>query len=159
MNIKLNLMIRLLIILVVSNFVWNCQSKEQNREDISSLVINNLLNGVADRNKSLVVMEVADLGGSFTGTCFDTFQLNGGNTGPTAYFNTPQGGAGGLLNTNIKKYAVSTSSCSDLGFASGTNFGSTSQRPNQNDLFTFKMFTCDPNNNPCTKAAITASGF
>ncbi|EKJ88339.1 LA_3150 family lipoprotein [Leptospira meyeri] len=159
MHIKSNLMIRLLIILVVSHFVWNCQSKEQNREDISSLVINNLLNGVADRNKSLVVMEVADLGGSFTGTCFDTFQLNGGNIGPTAYFNTPQGGAGGLLNTNIKKYAVSTSSCSDLGFASGTNFGSTSQRPNPNDLFTFKMFTCDPNNNPCTKAAITASGF
>ncbi|PJZ83631.1 LA_3150 family lipoprotein [Leptospira harrisiae] len=159
MNLKSNLMIRLMIFLVVSHSVWNCQSKEQNREDISSLVINNLLSGVADRNKSLVVMEVADLGGSFTGTCFDTFQLNGGNIGPSAYFNTPQGGAGGLLNTNIKKYAVSTSSCSDLGFASGTNFGSTSQRPNPNDLFTFKMFTCDPNNNPCTKAAITASGF
>ncbi|XDD54336.1 hypothetical protein AB3N62_00555 [Leptospira sp. WS4.C2] len=159
MNLKINLMIRFFMILVVSIFLGNCQSKEQNRDEISSLVINNLLNGVADRNKSLVVMEVADLGGSFTGTCFDTFQLNGGNIGSTAYFNTPPGGAGGLLNTNIKKYAVSTSTCSDLGFASGTNFGSTSQRPNPNDTFTFKMFTCDPNNNPCTRSAIAAAGF
>ncbi|EMY62597.1 LA_3150 family lipoprotein [Leptospira terpstrae] len=156
---NLNQMNRLLIIMIVSIFLGNCQSKEQSREDISSLVINNLLNGVADRNKSLVVMEVADLGGSFTGSCYDTFQLNGGNVGPTAYFNTPPGGAGGLLNTNIKKYAVSTSSCSDLGFASGTNFGSSSQRPNPDDVFTFKMFTCDPNNNPCARSAITAAGF
>jgi len=159
MNFKINLMIRFFMILVVSIFLGNCQSKKQNRNEISSLVINNLLNGVADRNKSLVVMEVADLGGSYTGTCFDSFQLNGGNVGSTAYFNTPPGGAGGALNTNIKKYAVSTSSCSDLGFASGTNFGSTSQRPNPDDMFTFKMFTCDPNNNPCAKSAITAAGF
>lgn len=159
MNLKIELMIRYFIILVVSIILGNCQSKEQSREDISSLVINNLLNGVADRNKSLVVMEVADLGGSFTGTCYDTFQLNGGDVGPTAYFNTAPGGAGGLLNTNIKKYAVSISSCSDLGFSSGTNFGSTSQRPNPDDMFTFKMFTCDPNNNPCAKSAIRASGF
>ncbi|MCW7491660.1 hypothetical protein ND861_03230 [Leptospira sp. 2 VSF19] len=156
---NLNQMKRLLFMVFVLIFVGNCQSKEQNRDEISSLVINNLLNNVPDRNKSLVVMEVADLGGSYTGTCYDTFQLNGGNIDSTAYFNTPPGGAGGALNTNVKKYAVSTSSCSDLGFASGTNFGSTSQRPNPNDLFTFKMFTCDPNNNPCTKSAIHASGF
>ncbi|MCT8334069.1 hypothetical protein NUH30_10335 [Leptospira sp. 85282-16] len=156
---KLNLMNRLLFMVFVLFLLGNCQSKEQNRDEISSLVINNLLNNVPDRNKSLVVMEVADLGGSYTGTCYDTFQLNGGNIGSTAYFNTPPGGAGGTLNTDVKKYAVSTSSCSDLGFASGTNFGSTSQRPNPNDLFTFKMFTCDPNNNPCAKSAIKAAGF
>ncbi|MCG6151103.1 LA_3150 family lipoprotein [Leptospira bandrabouensis] len=156
---KLNQMNRLLFMVFVLFLLGNCQSKEQNRDEISSLVINNLLNNVPDRNKSLVVMEVADLGGSYTGTCYDTFQLNGGNIGSTAYFNTPPGGAGGTLNTEVKKYAVSTSSCSDLGFASGTNFGSTSQRPNPNDLFTFKMFTCDPNNNPCAKSAIKAAGF
>ncbi|TGK81970.1 hypothetical protein EHQ24_11860 [Leptospira noumeaensis] len=159
MKFKMNIMIKLLMVLLVINLFENCQSKEQNRDEISSLVINNLLNGVPDRNKSLVVMEVADLGGSYTGTCYDTFQLNGGNIGSTSYFNTPPGGAGGLLNTNVKKYAVSTSTCSDLGFTSGSNFGSTSQRPNPNDTFTFKMYTCDPNNNPCAKAAITASGF
>lgn len=156
---KLNQMNRLLFMVFVLFLLGNCQSKEQNRDQISSLVINNLLNNVPDRNKSLVVMEVADLGGSYTGTCYDTFQLNGGNIGSTAYFNTPPGGAGGTLNTEVKKYAVSTSSCSDLGFASGTNFGSTSQRPNPNDLFTFKMFTCDPNNNPCAKSAIKAAGY
>ncbi|MCG6143856.1 hypothetical protein ND856_03585 [Leptospira bandrabouensis] len=156
---KLNQMNRLLFMVFVLFLLGNCQSKEQNRDEISSLVINNLLNNVPDRNKSLVVMEVADLGGSYTGTCYDTFQLNGGNIGSTAYFNTPPGGAGGTLNTEVKKYAVSTSSCSDLGFASGTNFGSTSQRPNPNDLFTFKMFTCDPNNNPCAKSAIKAAGY
>ncbi|TGN05100.1 LA_3150 family lipoprotein [Leptospira bandrabouensis] len=156
---KLNQMNRLLFMVFVLFLLGNCQSKEQNRDEISSLVIHNLLNNVPDRNKSLVVMEVADLGGSYTGTCYDTFQLNGGNIGSTAYFNTPPGGAGGTLNTEVKKYAVSTSSCSDLGFASGTNFGSTSQRPNPNDLFTFKMFTCDPNNNPCAKSAIKAAGF
>ncbi|PJZ46810.1 LA_3150 family lipoprotein [Leptospira brenneri] len=159
MNLKINLIIRFFMILILSHFLWNCQSKEQDREGISSLVINNLLNGVVDKNKSLVVMEVADLAGSFTGTCYDTFQWNGGNVGPTAYFNTPPGGSGGALNTNIKKYAVSTSSCSELGFTSGSNFGSTSQRPNPNDQFTFKMFSCDPNNNPCSKSAITAAGF
>lgn len=156
---KLNQMNRLLFMVFVLFLLGNCQSKEQNRDEISSLVIHNLLNNVPDRNKSLVVMEVADLGGSYTGTCYDTFQLNGGNIGSTAYFNTPPGGAGGTLNTEVKKYAVSTSSCSDLGFASGTNFGSTSQRPNPNDLFTFKMFTCDPNNNPCAKSAIKAAGY
>ncbi len=156
---KLNQMKQLLFMVFVLFLLGNCQSKEQNRDEISSLVIHNLLNNVPDRNKSLVVMEVADLGGSYTGTCYDTFQLNGGNIGSTAYFNTPPGGAGGTLNTEVKKYAVSTSSCSDLGFASGTNFGSTSQRPNPNDLFTFKMFTCDPNNNPCAKSAIKAAGY
>lgn len=156
---KLNQMKQLLFMVFVLFLLGNCQSKEQNRDEISSLVIHNLLNNVPDRNKSLVVMEVVDLGGSYTGTCYDTFQLNGGNIGSTAYFNTPPGGAGGTLNTEVKKYAVSTSSCSDLGFASGTNFGSTSQRPNPNDLFTFKMFTCDPNNNPCAKSAIKAAGY
>lgn len=156
---KLNQMKQLLFMVFVLFLLGNCQSKEQNRDEISSLVIHNLLNNVPDRNKSLVVMEVAYLGGSYTGTCYDTFQLNGGNIGSTAYFNTPPGGAGGTLNTEVKKYAVSTSSCSDLGFASGTNFGSTSQRPNPNDLFTFKMFTCDPNNNPCAKSAIKAAGY
>lgn len=159
MKIKLTFMTRIILTLSLSLFLLNCQSKEQDRKGISSLIINNILNGGVDRNKSLVIMEVADLGGSYTGNCYDTFQLNGGNIGPTSYFNTPPGGAGGLLNTNIKKYNVSTSSCTDLGFASGTNFGSTSQRPNSNDGFTFKVYTCDPNNNPCSRSAITASGF
>jgi hypothetical protein len=126
----------------------------------ASLVINNLIDEwKSDKNKSLIQLDVADLGGSYTGKCFDTFQLNGGNVTPTAYYNTPAGGAGGLLNNNVRKYAVSISNCSELGFTSGTNFGAQSQRPNSNDNFTFRMYTCDPNNNPCTKSAITAAGF
>ena len=87
-----------------------------------------------------------------------TFQIF---TSPSNYYNTLAGGAGGALNTNVKKYALSTSNCSALSFTgtTNTNLGSSTQRPNTSDGFTFKMYTCDPNNNPCARAAITASGF
>ncbi len=140
------------------NFTF-CQSKKQNRDVLVSYVINNILKNGTDLNRSLVQMEVADLGGSYTGKCFDTFQLNGGNVSSTSYFNTPAGGAGGLLNNNIRKYNVSTATCADLGFSNGTSFGSQSQRPNPDDNFTFRMFSCDPNNNPCTRLAISTAGF
>jgi len=147
------------ILLAITLICSNCQSKKQDRDALTSLIINNLSTNGSDKNKSLIQLDVADLGGSYTGKCFDTFQLNGGNVTPTAYYNTPAGGAGGLLNNNVRKYAVSISNCSELGFTSGTNFGAQSQRPNPNDNFTFRMYTCDPNNNPCTKSAITAAGF
>lgn len=157
MKLKKKFLIQILLFVIL--FSPGCQSKKQDREAITALVINNALTSSTDKNKSLLRLEVADLGGSYTGRCYDTFQLYGGNVSPTTYFNTPAGSSGGALNSNVRKSAVSTSSCSDLGFTSGTNFGSSTQRPNPDDGFTFRLYYCDPNNNPCTKAAMTASGF
>ncbi|MBL0266425.1 MAG: hypothetical protein IPQ05_21805 [Leptospiraceae bacterium] len=151
------------MILIVS--VGCIQSKKKDRSGLSALVLRNWSNGTATdkyTNGSLVILSRADLSNlSFTGQCFDTFTLNGIVVSPSNYYNTVAGGAGGALNTNVKKYALSTSNCSALSFTgtTNTNLGSSTQRPNTSDGFTFKMYTCDPNNNPCARAAITASGF
>ncbi|MBK8396525.1 MAG: hypothetical protein IPL26_15000 [Leptospiraceae bacterium] len=141
------------------------KSKKQDRSGLESLVINNILNGTASdkyNNGSLVILTRADLSNlSFTGQCFDTFTLSGVAVSPSNYYNTIAGGGGGLLNNDYKKYALSTSNCAALSFTGTTNtgFGSSSQRPNSEQDLTFKMYSCDPNNNPCSKTAITAAGF
>lgn len=163
MNFKISKIIIAMILITVS--VGCIKTKKENRSGLTALVLNNWANGKATdkyTNGSLVIMNRADLANqSFTGQCFDTFTVNGIVVSPSNYYNTIPGGAGGTLNTDLKKYALSTSNCSTLGFTgtTNTNLGSSTQRPNPNDEFTFKMYSCDPNNNPCTKTAITASGF
>ncbi len=163
MNLKLSKI--LLIIIVMTVGVGCIKTKKQNRSGLTALVLNNWANGKATdkyTNGSLVIMSRADLvNQSFTGQCFDTFTTKGIVVSPSNYYNTIPGGGGGALNTDLKKYSLSTSNCSSLGFTgtTNTNLGSSSQRPDPSDEFTFKMYSCDPNNNPCTRAAITASGF
>ena len=141
------------------------QTKKQNTKGLTALILNNAANGTANdkyTNGSLVDMKRADLANlSFTGVCYDTFTLNTIPVSPSNYYNTPAGGYGGQINTDLEKHTLSTSNCSSLGFspASNTSFGSSSQRPNVNDGFTYKMYSCDPNNNPCSTTAIKAAGF
>lgn len=163
MNKNLN---RIILTLTIFTLSIGCiQTKKQNRNGLSALVLNNWANGTAtDRftNGSLVIMQRADLSNlSFTGQCFDTFTLKGVAVSPSNYYNTPAGGGGGLLNNDFKKYALSTSNCTTLGFTgtTNTNLGSSTQRPDPDQNFTFRMYTCDPNNNPCSRTAITAGGF
>lgn len=163
MNLKFS---KILLIIIMMTVTIGCiKTKKQNRSGLTALVLNNWANGTATdkyTNGSLVIMSRADLSNlSFTGQCFDTFTTKGIVVSPSNYYNTIPGGAGGTLNTDLKKYALSTSNCSTLGFTgtTNTNLGSSTQRPDPSDGFTFRMFTCDPNNNPCTRTAITASGF
>lgn len=141
------------------------KTKKQDRSGLESLVLNNAANGAVNdkyTNGSLVILSRADLASqSFTGECYDTFTMYGGIISPTNYYNTIPGGGGGLLNTDLKKYAVSTSNCTALSFTgtTSTGFGSATQRPDHSQDFNFKMYSCDPNNNPCSRLAITAAGF
>lgn len=162
---KYNLIKTFLIITIIA-LASNCiQTKEQNRDGLKALVLNNFVNGTATdkyTNGSLVIMTRADLSNlSFTGQCFDTFTFYGIVVSPSNYYNTFPGGAGGQLNTDLKKYMLSTSNCASLGVTGTTNtfLGSSTQRPDTNQGFTFKMYTCDPNNNPCSKSVIVAGGF
>lgn len=154
------------ILLTIIFLFFNCsQSKKQDRSGLVTLVLNNWTNGTATdqyTNGSLVIFTKVDLANlTYNGQCLDTFTLYGIKASPSNYYRTVPGGAGGSLNTNIKKYALSTSSCSSLGFASSSvhTLGSSSQRPNPDMGFTFKMYSCDPNNNPCPSKGITAAGF
>ncbi len=141
------------------------KTKKQDRSGLTALVLRNWSNGTATdkyTNGSLVIISRVDLVNlSFTGQCFDTFTLNGIVVSPSNYYNTLAGGAGGALNTDLKKYALSTSNCTTLSFTgtNNTNLGSSTQRPDHSQEFNFKMYTCDPNNNPCSRTAITAAGF
>jgi hypothetical protein len=157
---------KIFLIIVAATIMTGCiQTKKQDRSGLSALVLNNWSNGTATdkyTNGSLVILTRADLSNlSFTGQCFDTFTLKGATVSPSNYYNTLAGGAGGALNSDLKKYALSTSNCTTLSFTgtTNTNLGSSTQRPDPSDGFTYKMYTCDPNNNPCSKTAITASGF
>ncbi|MCE9499488.1 MAG: hypothetical protein K8R21_03150 [Leptospira sp.] len=152
-------------IILTFHVLFQCQSKHEDRNALAGLVMNNLASGsgsTADGFKSMIDLTRADLAKqSYTGNCFDTFQLDGVNVSPSTYYNTYYGGSGGQLNSDIRKVALSKSDCTALGFAgpSNTNYGSASQRPDPKDKFTFKQYSCDPNNNPCPKAGITATGF
>lgn len=151
--------------LTIFSMVGCIQSKDEDRNGLVALVTNNWVNGTATDQYtlgSLVILTRADLANlSFTGQCFDTFTVYGVPVSPSNYYNTIPGGAGGSLNTDIKKYALSTSNCTTLGVTGTTNtsYGSSYQRPQPDDGFTFKMYSCDPNNNPCSKSVITAAGF
>jgi hypothetical protein len=155
-----------LLILILLTFRISCiQTKKQNTNGLTALILNNAANGTSSdkyNNGSLVDMKRADLANvSFTAVCYDTFTLNSITVSPSNYYNTTAGGSGGKLNSDVEKWNLSTSNCSSLGFspANNTSFGSSSQRPNSNQEFTFKMYSCDPNNNPCSTTAIKAAGF
>ncbi|MCB1179778.1 MAG: hypothetical protein KDK36_19530 [Leptospiraceae bacterium] len=147
-------------------FVVTCSQKKNNedRSGLEQLVLNNFINGTSNDsyiNGSLLILTRADLAGfSYTGQCMEDFRVNSVKVSPTNYYNTIPGGAGGSLNTDYKKYSLSTSSCSTLKFTPGSGgLGSSSQRPNPGDGFTFDLYTCDPNNNSCDSSAIKAAGF
>lgn len=150
----------LIFILVI---LFDCTQTKKN--GLSALIVNNALNGTATdkyTNESLLDLRRADLANlSFTGVCYDSFTFNTIPVSPTNYYNTPAGGYGGKINTDIEKHTLSTSNCSSLGFspASNTSFGSSTQRPSSDTSFNYKMYSCDPNNNPCSAAAIKAAGF
>ncbi|HMV81192.1 MAG TPA: hypothetical protein PK453_14435 [Leptospiraceae bacterium] len=151
-----------IIIALTAIFFSDCTNRKPNpNTGLKTLVLNNFLNGTAsDKNKSEVILTRIDTV-SYTGQCFDTFTVNGITVSPSNYYNTFPGGSGGAFNSNLKRWALSTSDCTALGFTGGTNtnFGSSTQRPDPNSGFTFKMYQCDPGNNPCSKSAITAAGF
>ncbi|MCW7495697.1 hypothetical protein ND860_04110 [Leptospira levettii] len=153
------------IISIIVLQMYCVQSKVQNTDGMTALLLNNASNGaVSDKynNGSLVHIKRADLVNlSFTGECYDSFTLVGIVVSPSNYYNTPQGGSGGIFNTDLEKWNLSLSNCNSLGFSppNNANFGTSTQRPNSNQTFTFKMYSCDPNNNPCSNNAIKASGF
>ncbi len=155
--------IKFTALLIITGLIA-CSNTKKN-QGLKALVINNFLTSPStvdpklDKNKSMVQMEKADLAGSYTGKCFESFHLNGAEISPTTYYNSFFGGAGGALNNNVKKSALSTSSCTTLGFTTGTGFGAATQRPNPDTEFSYKLYLCDPNNNSCSKTAITAAGF
>lgn len=155
--------ILMIFIIFTALITADCGTKKSNpNTGLRTLVLNNWMNGTAtDKYKSEVILTRADINTSFTGQCFDSFTVNGITVSPSNYFNTYAGGSGGAFNSNIKKWALSTSDCTSLGFTGGTNtnYGSSTQRPDSNSGFTFKMYQCDPGNNPCSKSAITAAGF
>lgn len=155
------------LITIISISLTNCiKSKTENRDGLTALVMQSMINGTANdayTKGSLVVIERIDLvNQSFKGECYDTFTSKGGVVSPSVYYNTVPGGSGGRINTDLKKYALSTSNCAALSFTgtTNTNLGSSTQRPDSSESgFNFKMYTCDPNNNPCQKTAIAAAGF
>ena len=158
--------IKLLLFIIAIATNVNCiQTKKQDRSGLTALVMNNWANGTATdqyTNGSLLIITRADLSNlSFTGQCFDTFTIGGIIVIPSNYYNTPAGGGGGLFNSDYKKYALSTSNCAALRFTgtNNTNLGSSTQRPDSSQSFNFRLYSCDPNNNPCSRAAITAAGF
>ncbi|HMZ60674.1 MAG TPA: hypothetical protein PL048_18005 [Leptospiraceae bacterium] len=151
-----------IIIALTAILVSDCSSRKPNpNTGLRTLVLNNWLNGTAtDKNKSEIILTKIDMT-SYTGQCFDTFTLNGISISPSNYYNTFAGGSGGAFNSGLKRWALSASDCTSLGFTggTGTNFGTAAQRPDPNSNFTFKMYTCDPSSSPCSKSAITAAGF
>jgi len=158
--------IKIFLLIIAITITANCiKTKKQDRSGLTTLVMNNWANGTATdkyTNGSLVILTRADLSNlSFTGQCFDTFTVGGIIVSPSNYYNTPAGGGGGLFNSDYKKYALSTSNCAALSFTgtNNTNLGSSTQRPDSSQSFNFRLYSCDPNNNPCSRTAITAAGF
>ncbi|EPG67368.1 hypothetical protein EHQ61_01085 [Leptospira wolffii] len=110
-----------------------------------------------DGNKSIVVVEVAGNFTDYTGTCYDTFTVFGtSNTpiSPTNYYLYVM--FGHSLDTELRKSALSKSTCSALGFLG-------SGIPTNATPVNFKSYTCDPNlgqaSGDCGNKIRTAVGF
>ena len=156
------------IIILSITFIFNCSKSNtgsDNREGLKTILLQNWLNGsVSDQynNGSILYAKKADLVNlSYIGNCYDTFTLYSITVSPSTYYKTKAGGSSGQYNNDYEKWGISTSNCATIGFspANNTSFGSSTQRPDPDDGFTFKRYSCDPNNNSCPSALMKALGF
>ncbi|TGL64295.1 LA_3150 family lipoprotein [Leptospira sarikeiensis] len=110
-----------------------------------------------DGNKSIVVVEVAGNFTDYTGECYDSFTVLGvsnSQISPTNYYTYIM--FGHSLDTELRKSALSSSTCSSLGFLG-------SGIPTNATPVNFKYYTCDPNlgqaGGNCGDKIKTAVGF
>lgn len=148
MKSKLKFILPLLGLLAIS-----CSSNT--KED--SALLGALIGTPDDGNNSIVVVEVAGNFTDYTGECYDHFTVLGvsnSTISPTNYYLYVM--FGHSLDTELRKSALSTSTCSSLGFLG-------SGIPTNASPVNFKYYTCDPNlgqaGGDCGKKIKTAVGF
>lgn len=149
-----------IIILTLALVVFfQCGNTRKNTSKNSVLLALILANPSGSSDKSLfnIYKDPKDLT-SFTGSCFDSFTLVGVPGNAQDFYNAT-GGATTHVNSGVSKWALSTKSCSDLGFSGGVEIYSSKR-----DAYNYKEYHCSPDagggaSGECQLGTITAAGF